>query len=98
MTNDGPDVITQLRRMLAAAEAREDPVDAAWARYSLAHAQQTAAQMDAVEALLLALIPERERSALTALLIEERMPRLTAAVGAAIEEAKRTADEMADRG
>ncbi|KXP12704.1 hypothetical protein AXK57_00130 [Tsukamurella pulmonis] len=95
---DTPDVIAQLRQMLTDAEAREDPVDAAWARHSLTRAEQTAAQLDAVEALLLALIPARERGALTALVIAERMPRITAAVGAAIAEAKRAADMEADRG
>ncbi len=94
MTDDGPDVIAQLRRMLADAEARGDRPGAAWARYALARAEQTAAQMDAVEALLLALIPARERGALTALVIEERMPRLAAAVEAAVAEAKRVADEL----
>ncbi|QIP38038.1 hypothetical protein G9444_0794 [Rhodococcus erythropolis] len=93
MTDD-TDLIAQLRRMLAAAEAREDPVDAAWARYALARAEQTAAQMDAVEALLLALIPARERGALTALVVAEAMPRLTAAVDAAVAEAKAVADDM----
>lgn len=90
MTND-PDVIAQLRQMLTDAEAREDRAGAAWARYSLAHAQQTAAQMDVVEALILTLIPTRERGALTALVIAERMPRLAAAV----TQAKAAADEMA---
>lgn len=91
------DIVTQLTQMLADAEARDDRAGAAWAGYSLARAEQTAAQMDAVEALLLALIPERERGALTALLIEERMPRLTATVDAAVTEAKRVADEMAEQ-
>lgn len=101
MIDDAPGVITQLRRMLSDAEERGDAVDVAWAGYALARAEQTAAQMDAVEALLLALIPARERGALTALVIAERMPRLAAAVEAAVAQAKRVADELtseADRG
>ncbi len=95
------DLVPQLGRMVTDAEARGDRPGAAWARYALARAEQASAQLDAVEALLLALIPERERGALTTLLIAERMPRLTAAVDAAIAQAKRVADEMTgevDRG
>ncbi|GAA1089697.1 hypothetical protein GCM10009648_31730 [Tsukamurella spumae] len=92
------DLITQLRQMLTDAEDREDPVDAAWARHSLARAEQTTAQLDAVEALLVALIPTRERGALTAPVIAERMPRITTAVEAAVTEAKRVTDMEADRG
>ncbi len=91
---DAPDVIAQLTTMLAEAEAREDRAGAAWARYALDRAEQAAAQMDAIEALILALIPTRERGALTALLIEERMQRLTATVGASVKEAKRVAEQM----
>ncbi len=94
MTDDAPDVIAQLRQMLTDADERGDAVDVAWARYALARAEQAAAQMDAVESLLLALIPTRERGALTALVVEERMPRLTATVDAAIAQAKAAADEM----
>lgn len=80
------DLITQLTMTLAEAEANGDrPTGAAWTRNALAHAQQTVTQLDAIEALLLALIPARERGALTAQLIAERMPRLTATVGAAVE-------------
>ncbi|MBS4104277.1 hypothetical protein [Tsukamurella paurometabola] len=88
------DLVTQLGQMVIDAEARDDRAGAAWARYSLAHAHQVAAQMTAVESLLLSLIPERERGALTALLIAERMPRITTAVDAAVAEAKAVAEEM----
>ncbi|BDD80665.1 hypothetical protein TPB0596_04280 [Tsukamurella pulmonis] len=93
MTDD-PDVIAQLRQMLTDAEERADPVDAAWARRALAVATKVSTQMQAVEALLLALIPARERGALTALVIAERMPRLAAAVEATVAEAKRVADQL----
>ncbi|AUN38664.1 hypothetical protein [Tsukamurella tyrosinosolvens] len=95
------DIVTHLTTMLADAEAREDPVDAAWARHSLGVATKVSTQMDAVEALILALIPKQERGALTALVIEEQMPRITAAVNAAVAQAKTVADELtseADRG
>ncbi|MCA0159107.1 hypothetical protein LB823_23145 [Tsukamurella sp. M9C] len=98
MTDDAPDVIAQLRQMLTDAEEREDPVDAAWARHALAVATKVVAQMDAVEALILSLIPTRERGAITALVMADAMLRLTAAVDAAFAQAKRTSDEMADRG
>lgn len=88
------ELVTQLRRMLADAKERKDPVDAAWARYALARVEQTAAQMDAIEALLLALIPAHERGALTALLVAERLPRITEAVEAAVAEAKAVAEQM----
>ncbi|NMD56556.1 MULTISPECIES: hypothetical protein [Tsukamurella] len=88
------DLVTQLGQMLTDAEARDDRAGAAWARYSLAHAIRTNAQMQAVADLLLALIPERERGALTALVVAEAIPRITAAVDAAVAEAKRVADEL----
>lgn len=88
------DLVTQLTAALAAAEERGDAFAAAWTRHSLSVATKVNAQLQAVENLLLALIPVRERGALTALVIEERMPRITASVDTAVAEAKCVADEM----
>lgn len=87
-------LVTQLTAVLADAEAREDPAGVAWARHSLAHATKVGNQMQAVEDLLLALIPTRERGALSALAIAEAMPRITDAVDAAVAEAEAVSAEI----
>ena len=83
-----------LMARLGEAEIAGETIDAAFWRGSLRHVRKMQGEMTRIQEQVLALIPERERGAISALAVEEAMPRMQAAVDAAVAEAKAVSDEI----
>ena len=79
---------------LGRAEIAGETIDAAFWRGSLRHVRKVQGEMARIQEQVLALIPERERGAISALAVEETMTRMQAAVDAAVAEAKAVSDEI----
>lgn len=83
-----------LMARLGEAEIAGETVNAAFWRGSLRHVRNVQGEMARLQADVLAVIPERERGALSAMAVDEGMTRMQAAVDAAVAEAKRVSAEI----
>lgn len=79
---------------LGRAEIAGDRVEAAFWRGSLRRVRKVQGEMARLQEQVLALVPERERGAISAMALSEGMKWLQAAVYEAVAEAKRVSDEI----